>query len=153
VFVYIDDILISSRDEDEHQRHTRIVLDRIKTANLALSFNKCEFNADSIDFLGHRVSAEGIAPLPEKVKEITDFPLPSTIAQLKGFLGLINWYRRFLKNAADYLGVLDEAAKTNRKRDPTPVTWTPERAAAFQRAKDAIADLIQMLATQPSEPH
>lgn len=122
-FVYIDEFLIASKDEEEHHRHIKIVYERLAKPNLTLNFDKCEFNKSTIDYLEHRISANGIMPLPKKV------------AQLKGYIGLANLYSRFLKVATTYLGVHNNAAITMRKKDQTPVDWTEERAtfASVQR--------------------
>lgn len=151
VFIFIDDFLIASKTPEEHRRHLEIVLGRLRDHGLALNLSKCEFAKTTIDFLGHTISAAGIKPMAEKVQVITDYPKPSTIASLKRFLGMINFYRRFLKGAATYLEQLDVLAITKRKNDPTPVAWTPAAEAAFSRAKEEIANATLLAHPSPNK--
>jgi hypothetical protein len=99
---------------------------------------KCVFSARTIDFLGHRVTAEGVSPLPSHVKAVTDFPRPATVKELQGFLGLINFYRRFIPAAAAILKPLTDSLRgggTGADR----LTWSPEMQAAFEGSKEALA--------------
>lgn len=139
VFVYIDDILVASSTSEEHREHLKTVFRKLDEYNLAVNITKCEFGQSSIEYLGHTISPEGISPQMEKVKTITQFPRPTTIAALKRFLGLANFYRRFLKSAATFLYALNRAAITKKKNDQTPVDWTEDLDAAFQQAKEEIA--------------
>ena len=98
-FAYIDDVCIASKNEQEHERHLREVFTRLRKFGLIINFAKCEFGKTSINFLGHSVDGKGISPLPaEKVEVITNFKKPETVCQLKRFLAMLNYYRRFLPN-------------------------------------------------------
>ena len=99
-FVYMDDLLIASKDEDEHLEHLQTVFRRLEDHGLIISLSKCVFMADSLVFLGHRVDSEGIHTLPDKVQAITDFPEPQSLSALRRFLGLVNFYRRFIPQCA-----------------------------------------------------
>lgn len=121
MFVYIDDLLISSRNETEHKAHLREVMRRLAKHNLSINLEKCEFARSTLDYLGHRITASGIEPRKEKVDEILNFPKPDTVVALKRFIGSANFYRRFLKNAAEYLAPLDQIATTKKKNDRSPV--------------------------------
>ena len=92
---YIDDILVTSASHEDHARHLRLLFDRLSEHGVTLNANKCEFGQESIDFLGHRISAAGIVALPSKVQAIKDYPEPSSLKQLRRFCGLVNYYRRF----------------------------------------------------------
>ena len=103
VFVYIDDILIFSPDEETHRRDLRAVLQRLREAGLQVNPDKCSFFKKTVDFLGHRVSEKGIEPLPKHTEAISLFPPPKNKPQLQRFLGLCNFYRQFLPDAAGIL--------------------------------------------------
>jgi hypothetical protein len=92
VMVFIDDILIYSKDEDEHMQHLRIVLQRLQDHQLYAKFSKCEFWLSSVKFLGHTISSEGISVYPSKVQEVMDRNLPNSVHQIRSFLGLAGYY-------------------------------------------------------------
>jgi hypothetical protein len=96
VVVYIDDILVYSRNEDEHIMHLHIVLQRLRDHRLYAKFSKCDFWLREIKFLGHTISQDGIAVDPEKVQEVMDWKPPTTVRQIQSFLGLAGYYRRFI---------------------------------------------------------
>jgi hypothetical protein len=93
VVVFIDDILIYSKNEEEHARHLRIVLTRLREHQLYAKFSKCAFWLEEIQFLGHVLSANGIAVDPSKVKDILEWKPPTTVHQVRSFLGLDGYYR------------------------------------------------------------
>ncbi|GFQ84417.1 hypothetical protein TNCT_391991 [Trichonephila clavata] len=101
-FVYIDDILIASRNLDEHISHLKEIFRRLDENGLVLKISKCIFAKPEVDFLGHHVSASGIRPTTGRIQAILDFNRPSTVKQLRRFLGMLNFYRRFLPNAAKH---------------------------------------------------
>ncbi|CAB3361332.1 Hypothetical predicted protein [Cloeon dipterum] len=107
VFCYIDDILISSSSPAEHEEHLRKVLQRLDEYGLVLNPRKCVLGAESIEFLGYRVDSKGITPLPERVAAIQEFPLPMTADKLARFLGMLNYYRRFVPKYAATLAPLN----------------------------------------------
>ena len=134
---YLDDILVFSRGEVEHRRDLQETLERLKAAGLTANAEKCEFNKPSIEFLGHTVSASGIAPLPDRVAAIAAHPRPTNIKELQNFLGVINFYRKFVPGAANILRPLTDALKGTPK-PKAAVEWTKERRDAFQAAKAAL---------------
>ena len=139
-FCYVDDILIASTDEETHKKHLDEVFRLLDQHQLAINVKKCVFAEPAIDYLGHRITPQGISPLEEKVKEIIEYPKPPNIASLKRFIGMANFYRRFLPGAASYLKELDAAAVTKKKNDTSPVKWTPAAEEAFERTKREIAE-------------
>lgn len=120
-YAYLDDILIASKDENEHWQHIREVLERLRTYGVTLNVDKCKFGVKELSFLGHWVSAEGIKPMKEKVQAIVDFPAPTSLKKLRSFLGMINQYRRFIDGCAELLtpleALLTKQLKIKGKRD------------------------------------
>ena len=108
-FVYGDDVLIWSKSLEEHEQHLREVLSRMAEHGIVLNGEKLVLGVPEVQFLGHIVSACGIIPLPEKVAAIRAFPWPGTIGQLMSYLGMVNFYRRFIKGAAGALKPLTDA--------------------------------------------
>ena len=96
VIVFIDDILIYSRNKEEHSQHLRQVLKTLRTERLYAKFSKCEFWIRKVDFLGHVVSKEGIHVDPSKIKAIENWSAPTTPTEIRQFLGLAGYYRRFI---------------------------------------------------------
>jgi hypothetical protein len=94
--VFVDDILIYSKSEVEHAKHLRIVLQRLRDHKLYAKFSKCEFWLDSVKFLGHTISKDGISVDPSKVQEVMDWKPPKSVHQIRSFLGLAGYYRRFI---------------------------------------------------------
>ncbi|GJW76443.1 putative reverse transcriptase domain-containing protein [Tanacetum coccineum] len=97
VIVFIDDILVYSKSEEEHERHLWIVLEILRQKKLYAKFSKCEFWLQQVAFLGHIVSADGIIMDPSKVEAITKWPRPTTVTEVRSFLGLAGYYRRFVE--------------------------------------------------------
>ena len=110
-FVYVDDVLIGSKSEEEHVLHVREVLTRLAEHGIVLNGEKCVLGVSEVQFLGHMVSARGIIPLPDKVAAISAFPRPGTVGQLMSYLGMVNFYRRFIKEAAGVLKPLTDALR------------------------------------------
>jgi hypothetical protein len=137
-FVYIDDILVASSSPDEHIRDLTAVFDALETNGMIINKANCVFGVDTINFLGHCITAEGIAPLPDKVRAIVEYPRPDDTAGLQRFLGTLNYYHRFVNHAADVLRPLYGALQG--KPAPKTVTWTPELNASFDGAKCALAE-------------
>jgi len=96
VVVFINDILIYSKNEEEHANHLRVVLQRLRDHRLYAKFSKCEFWLDSAKFLCHTISSEGISVDPSKVQEVMDWKPPTSVHQIRSFLGLVGYYRRFI---------------------------------------------------------
>ena len=143
VFVYLDDILVASEDRHQHIRDLTELFGRLEDHGLVIKRTKCVIGVSSIDFLGHHVNAKGIVPLPEKVRVIRDFPRPSTVRGLQEFLGMINFYHRFVPHVAEIL-VPMHAALAGRKRLASLV-WTPEMENAFTASKNALADATLLI--------
>ena len=96
------------------------------------------FGVSKLQFLGHVVTANGIKPLPSKVEVIQKYPLPKDVKQLCTYLGMINFYHRFVQNLAFYLAPLNEYLKKEGNKNSREIAWTEEAKAAFQKSKDSI---------------
>lgn len=140
VFVYIDDIMIASSSVEEHRNHLRIVFQKLRDFGLILNPSKCTLGVKEITFLGHSINAAGSKPLPDRVEAIQRFPKPRTIAELRRFLGTVNFYRRSLPKAASVQSVLHAYLTDSRKNDKREIPWTQEAEAAFAQAKEDLAN-------------
>ncbi|GBM03086.1 Transposon Ty3-G Gag-Pol polyprotein [Araneus ventricosus] len=124
--LYFDDVLVASASDIQHLERLKQVFQRFEEYGVRLNDSKCVLGNSSVKFLGYIVTSVGITPLPEKVSAITDFLEPSTVKELCRFLALINFYRRFVPNAARTKAVLNAYLKGANKNDKTPITWTEE---------------------------
>ncbi|BHF62300.1 hypothetical protein SprV_0200528200 [Sparganum proliferum] len=147
-YVYIEDILGASSSAEEHASHLRRIFDRLQQHGLQLNVKKCTFGVSSLDFLGHHVDQHGITPLLEKVQSILSFPVPKTLTQLRRFIGLLNYYRRFIPHCAATLTPLTDLLKSKAK----PIELSPAAQSAFETAKKALADAT-LLHHLSSDPH
>ena len=96
VVVFIDDILIYSKNEEEHAEHLRIVLQRLREHKLYAKFSKCDFWLKDVQFLGHIISEAGISVDPSKIQDVLNWKTPESISKTQSFLGLASYYRRFV---------------------------------------------------------
>ena len=131
VFVYLDDILIFSPDEETHVEHVRRVLKRLLSNHLFAKAEKCEFHVSSVTFLGFIVSEDNIQMDPTKVSAVTGWPTPSTRKQLQQFLGFANFYRRFIRNFSSVAAPL-HALTSSKAR----FLWSLPADQAFKRLKE-----------------
>jgi hypothetical protein len=130
VVVFIDDILIYSKIEEEHARHLRIVLTRLRKRQLYAKFSKCTFWLEEIQFLGHVLSAKGIAVDPSKVKDILEWKPPTTVHQVRSFLGLAGYYRRFILDFSKLVKPITSLLKND-----TKFNWSSRCNEAYEQLK------------------
>ena len=135
-FCYLDDILIGSSTPDEHLLHLHLVLQRLQQYGLVLNMEKCEIGRTGIDFLGHHITAAGASPITKHVEVIQSFPRPQDKKQLQSFLGLVNFYRRFIPAAAQILLPLTDAL-----RGEAAWTWTPAMNHSFSLIKETLSSV------------
>ena len=142
VACYIDDILISSPDEES--RILQEVFNRLDKHGFRLKKEKCEFLMSSIEYLGHRVDEHGIHPLPAKVQAITKAPTPANVQQLRSFLGLVNYYGKFIPNLATRLHPLNALLSVGTK-------WklSEECVKAFEDVKEQITSARVLIPSSP----
>ena len=137
-YAYIDDVLIASPNPEQHLIDLRTVLARLSNHGIVINPNKCLFGVPELDFLGHHITCYGISPLPEKVQAIRDFPKPQTQRQLRRFIGLVNFYHRFLPHCADLMHPLHSLISPGKVKSQD-LTWTDTTVAAFSATKEALA--------------
>lgn len=130
---YIDDILIFSESKKQHKEHQSAVLEILTQHSIKINLEKCSFGQESITLLGHKISKEGTIPDPEKVKSIREMPIPKQIKDLRRFLGMINFYRRFIPQLAHHQLYLNEIIPENKKNDTRIINWTLEAKEAFHK--------------------
>ena len=131
--VYLDDIIVFSRTLEEHFRNLETVFRRLREAGLKLKLKKCSFVKNSVPYLGHIVSADGLATDPKKISAMKNFPPPRNVKQLQTFLGLTNYYRRFVPNFAQVAHPLTELTKKD-----IEFVWSDRQQQAFQALKDRL---------------
>ena len=136
LFVYLDDILVASTNTEEHAKHLRLLFKRLQQHGLVINVAKCQFGCDAINFLGHRVDHTGTLPKLDKVEAIRNFKKPATVKGLQEFVGMVNYYHRFVPSAAAILQPLFKAL-TGRPKD---FAWTVEMDNAFEQAKGALSN-------------
>lgn len=132
VLVFFDDILINSPSLEAHVKHLRSVLEVMQANTLYAKHSKCTFAMDKVEYLGHLISGEGVSTDPSKIQSMKDWPVPSNVKQLRGFLGLIGYYRRFIKNYAVINHPLTQLLKKN------AFQWTEAAQLAFEVLKEAM---------------
>jgi len=133
VLVYLDDILVFSKTPEEHVHHLRSVLQTLREHQYYIKPTKCDFFKPELKYLGHIVSAEGIKPDPKKVEAIAKWPVPNDTHQLRTFLGLSNYFRRFIQGYSKLVLPL-----TDLLQHTTPYRWTPQCQHAFDTLKHAL---------------
>ena len=141
IFCYLDDIFIFSSNESEHIEHLKILFERLSRYGLAINQKKCKFFVLNVDFLGYQISENVFQPTEERVRYIRNLAKPRTITALRRVIGLLNFYRRFCRRAAEYLAPFNEILKGHpKKNDRSPVPWTPQLEEKFQQTCAAFAD-------------
>ena len=150
-YAYIDDLLIASTSPAEHKQHLRLVLERLHNHGILLNPTKCLWGVTQLDFLGHHVNAQGIHPLEDKVQVIHDFPQPTSQRKLREFLGLVNFYRRFLPDCAKVLQPLHQLLSGCRNSTKT-IAWNRDAATAFTLAKEMLARATLLAHPEPDAP-
>lgn len=94
--VYLDDILVFSRDEQQHREHLHWVFSKLREHSLHVKRAKCTFGADQIEYLGHLVTAEGVKPDPAKTEVVRSWPVPANLREVQSFLGMSNYYSHYI---------------------------------------------------------
>ena len=140
VFVYRDDILVSSASAEQHKHHLRTVFYCLASHGLVINVSKCKFGTTTIDYLGHRITSQGAVPLPAKVEAIRMFTRPTTVKGLQQFAGMVNFYHRFIPNAAHIMRPIYDVMAGK----PVTLEWSNDLEEAFATAKEALAQATML---------
>ncbi|GJW59966.1 putative reverse transcriptase domain-containing protein [Tanacetum coccineum] len=135
VIVFIDDILIYSKTKEDHEVHLRLVLELLRKEKLYAKFSKCEFWLQEVHFLGHVVNQSGIHVDPGKIEAVKNWKAPTTSSEIRSFLGLAGYYRRFIANFSKIAKPLTSLTQKNQK-----YVWGVEQEEAFQTLKNNMCD-------------
>jgi hypothetical protein len=130
VVVFIDDILIYSKNEEEHEEHLRLVLQKLREHELYAKFTKCEFWLREVSFLGHIITNGGIAVDPSKVSDVLKLEPPRTVSEIRTFLGLAGYYRRFIEGFSKIVKPLTTLIEKDRE-----FKWTRACQSSFKELK------------------
>ncbi|XP_073224786.1 uncharacterized protein [Cicer arietinum] len=148
VVVFIDDILIYSRTEEEHGEHLRQVLEILREKRLYANLSKCEFWLEKVNFLGHVITKEGIAVDPAKIEAVLAWKQPQTVTDIRSFVGLAGYYRRFIEGFAKIVTPL-----TQLTRKDQPFAWTEKCEENFQLLKRKLTTSPVLVLPQSEEPY
>ena len=134
VCVYLDDVLVTGSTEASHLRNLEAVLSKMESAGVRLKKEKCTFLLPAVEYLGHKISKQGLHPSAEKTRAIKEAPTPCNVTQLKSFLGLVNYYGKFIPNVSTLLAPLYSLLQKQ-----TTWSWGPAQQQAFEAAKEQLS--------------
>ena len=147
VHCYIDNILITGPDDETHLRNLTTVLDKLQQHGVRVKKSKCCFMANSVTYLGHKIDKEGLHTTNEKVDAVINAPEPRNLQQLRSFLGMVNYYRKFLPNLSTTLRPLNALLQKN-----TSWRWSQECKQAFVKAKSCVVEHSVLVHYNPDLP-
>ena len=147
IIVYMDDILIFAKTQEELERITKMVLQRLQDNDLFLKPKKCEFNKTKMEYLGLIIQEGQLAMDPVKVKGLSDWPTPTTVKQVRSFLGFGNFYRRFIKKFSELAMPLNNLLKKN-----IEFNWTEECQKAFDSLKKRFTEEPVLMMPDQTRP-
>ena len=148
VMTYLDDIIIFSQNELQHLEHLEIVFSHLQEAGLKMKHSKCDFFKSEIHYLGHLISPEGISPLPKKLDSIKHMPVPNSVKEIKQFLGLTGYYRKFVPRFADISSPLTTLMKKDAK-----FKWTSACQKSFELLKETLCGEPVLKYADTSKPY
>ena len=129
---YLDDILVTGSNETEHLKTLEEVLQRLHSYGIKVCLDKCKFMQKSVEYLGHKVNADGLHPTTAKIKAVVEAPTPKNLSELKSYLGLLNYYGRFLPNLSTMIHPLNQLQSKSQKW-----VWSAACNKAFESSKKA----------------
>lgn len=150
VFVYLDDILVASDTPAQHMADLKALFTRLDLNGLVINPTKCVFGVTELSFLGHHITQDGAEPLPDKVAAIQNFGQPRTIKGLQEFVGMVNFYHRFIPKAAELMQPLYQALSGKPKT--SHIAWSPDMMKAFVETKTALAAAVMLVHPLPEAP-
>nr|GFB70518.1 putative reverse transcriptase domain-containing protein [Tanacetum cinerariifolium] len=146
VIVFIDDILIYSKDEKEHEEHLKAILELLKKEELYAKFSKCEFWIPKVQFLGYVIDSQGIHVDPTKIESVKDWASPKSSTEIRQFLGLVGYYRRFIEG---FSKMAKPMIKLTQKK--VKFEWGDKQEAAFQLLKQKLCSASILALPEGSE--
>lgn len=147
VICYFDDIVVHSVNETEHEEDLKNVMKRLTDANLKLNKEKCELRKKEIEFLGHRISKDGVSPDPAKIAAITSLAAPTNVTELRRILGMVNFLGRFIPHLSTILHPMTELLEKDRAW-----SWGPAQDSSFSKVKDLLTSTPTLAFYDPSRP-
>jgi hypothetical protein len=147
VVVYLDDILVYSKSKEEHEEHLCLILKKLREHRLYAKFSKCEFWLPEVSYLGHVISSKGIAVNPERVQAIIEWVTPKNIKQVRSFLGLASYCRRFVENFSKIAKPITDLLKKDKK-----FLWTPKCEESFKVLKEKLTSAPVLIPPDTSKP-
>ena len=147
-FGYLDNIQVHSPDVPTHLKHIRQLFQRLREADLKLNMGKCNFFKTHIQYLGHLISGDGVEPLPKKLESIKKMPPPTTPKEIKEFLGLVGYYRKFIPRFADIAWPM-----TNPTWLDQPFEWTDKCQSSFELLKEVLIKEPILWFPDPNKPY
>ncbi|GJP62172.1 hypothetical protein CLOP_g19264 [Closterium sp. NIES-67] len=144
VVVYLDNILVYSRDMRQHVEHLRRVFKILRRLRFYVKLSKCDFALAKVQFLGHIVSAQGVHVDPKKIEAVRTWKAPENVKELQQFLGFVNYYNRFVPQYAKIAALLTNLLKKN-----TPYTWEPKHQEAVEQLKHALTSAPVLILPDP----
>ena len=147
VLVFLDDILIFSKTLEEHERHVKAVLDKLRASKLYAKESKCEFFKTEVEFLGHMVGRDGIRMMDDKVQAISEWPTPTKVGDIRAFLGTAGYYRKFIRDFSAIATPLTELTK-----EAVKFEWAAKHQAAFNKLKSAMQSAPVLALPDPKLP-
>lgn len=151
IFVYLDDIIITSSTFEEHIQLLKEVAKILKDANLTVNLEKCEFFKKSLKYLGFVVDEEGLRTDPDKITAMVNYPRPSNTTEIKRFIGMTSWYRRFIPKFSELVSPINDLLK-GKVRKKQSVIWSPEAENSFIKLKQALISTPILNAPDFSKP-
>ena len=147
LIIYLDDLLIYSKTQEEHNAHVRQVLQRLRAYGLYAKLEKCNFDCKQVEFLGYVASSEGVSMDPTKVQTVLDWRTPCSVRDVQCFLGIANFYRKFIKEHSAIILPLTQLTQKNQS-----FIWTPGAAKAFMDLKKAFTFAPILARVDPHKP-
>ena len=147
LIIYLDDLLVYSKTQEEHDSHVLLVLKRLREHGLYANLEKCSFDCNQVEFLGYVISSEGISMDPAKVQTVLEWQTPRSLRDVQCFLGFANFYRKFIQDYSKLILPLTQLTKKGQ-----PFVWSKEADMAFEGLKKAFTSAPVLAHVDPQKP-
>ena len=146
ILVFLDDIIVYSKNEEEHKEHLRLTLQLLREHRLYAKLSKCDFYKDRIQYLGHIISEEDISIEPEKIETIMNWPTPRNVMDIRSFMGLPGYYKRFIEGFSKVAHAI-----TSLQKKGTKFEWTTKCEESFQWLKNLLTSAPVLKVADPKK--